>query len=402
MAHQDAAPKSEKSRQNWAEKWWRKVFPKSELFDGNHRWAAQEAYRAGNHDEAIEELKLIVSEEELIKGLSTILESGYESLLILWRDSRLDASYLPLIEKYLAVAPKKYKETVRVRMEEIKNYVALNRQQTREEYIATQRQIIARRLSELMAEKDIVVRDRGLANLAMLAYGEELIPDALNVIEHMSAGWLRDNTYATFAISRFYGDLGKSLGKFDAIVERIGNAGIRDDAYIEISHYMDAAGVEQIAERLSGPKAKDKLYSKHARLHASKVWKLRGTGKEAGEIGVAVSYAEKVGSPEAKDAAYASVVETMTKNEWAPSEIVPLIAKISQGPRNTVALAVINGFLQIGASWDYYVLSSSERKAERARIHGVALEIINLMSDGKEKRSAVTTAAKIARMRSTF
>ena len=402
MAHQDKAPKTEKSRQHWTEKWWRKVFPKSEAYDSDHRWAAQDAYRAGNHDEAIEELKLIVSEEELIQGLSNILVSGYQSLLILWRDSALDASYLPLIDKYLAIAPKEYKEAIRVRMEEIKNYVALNRKQTREEYIETQRGIIGKRLSELMTVRDATVRDNGLADLAMQIYGAELIPDALRVIEHMSFGKHRDKTFATFATSRFHTELDSSLEKFDAIAARIGDTGIRDNAYIEISHYMNAAGVEEVAERLSGPKAKDALYTRHARLHAANIGKLRGTGKEAGEMRVATNYVEKITDPSGRDAAYASMVETMAKNEWAPSEIIPLIREISQGPRNAVALNVINGFLTIGASWNYYRLSSNERKAERTRIHATALDIINLMSDGKEKQSAVTTAGKIARMKSTY
>lgn len=402
MAHQDAAPKVENSRQHWTEKWWRRVFPKSELFDSNHRWAAHNAYRSGKHDEAIEELKLIVSEEELIKGLDTILISGYGSLLILWRDSGLDQKYMPLIEKYTAVAPKKYQETIRIRMEEMRNYAALNHRMTREEYIANQKQVIGRRLSELMKLSDVVVRDGGLADLALSCYGEELIPDALSVIENMSPGESRDNTYASFAVSRFHTDLKNSLSKFDAIAAKIVSPRIRDSAYIEISHYMNEQGVEEVASRLSGQKAQDELYSRHARIHSSRIGRLRGTKGAADEMLTATNYAEKVVDPAGKDAAYASMIEILTNNEWAPPEIIPLIAKISQGPRNAVALNVINGFLEIGKSWSYHRLSRSERKSERERIHAVALRIIDLMTDGKEKNSATTAAGKIARMKATW
>lgn len=380
----------------------------SDIWDGIYKRIAPEAYsyqhyrvavdffREGKHDEAIAALQKISVQKILTDALGVILYDGWYGLVIVWKRNNFSEDLGALIERYLDVAPAPYRREVHTGMDAMKTDAALSGTMSREEYIERQRTSARNRAAEIVADTKMTPerKDEALAGVAFRMYGAELIDDAVEIINQISNEQYRDTVLARFAVARF-SDMGNKLTRFDSLVQKIKSVDVRDDAYIEISQYYTYDEMGLIRERLSGQPAIDRLYSFQARRFTGK-WVSR---REPENIGIANAAVDKIENTDERDSTIATMLTYLCNGSLVPTEVVPLLVKISWARRDDACLGVVAALYENRRHWRYSNIEKRDREQVNLKIFELAQKITQLIGDDGKKSKAEGLSKKIKTMK---
>lgn len=389
------------------ERFLRKSFPNSEYLNSFLVTRAFNAFRAGDHDAAVAEMREITHKESLERCLKLIILDSWGSLFYKWKEQAYDEKAQKetegLINKYLSVASPQFRKNVLSMMEGVRNERALNPSQTREEYINRVRANTQERMQEILSISDPDVRDAALSNLAIRSqsYGHEVKADVLSVVEKISNPNLRDRTYSdlTRMLFRAGDNFAASIADVEDVYSKIESDKIRDGLIIYFEYYASTTqDIELLASKLSGKPAVDALYSQAAFRRADSMVR-SGKNQRPEQFAYAMMYTSKIEDTDRRDGTLITMGLALIRNEFAPTEVLSIISKISQEKKDVVALDFIKAIRAWGDRWPFSELRSELKEAHRSRMFVLASALKEGIRDTKIASEANKIANQIKKMK---